>query len=143
MWFSQQAFWFSKVDFASLRDKQGRILARCWGCTPYQPFSAMLWIKFCHNFELFITICLSRFNQAESKLCEIVQNALYLVKTLKIRGQNYKQSLSENCSESTKMAIAVCKFSKNFRGSMPPYPHKSFLLLNLLKICLKKEKNYA
>ena len=32
------------------------------------------------------------------------------------------------------MTITVCKFSKICRGSMPPDPLKSFLLIQLLKI---------
>ena len=56
---------------------------------------------------------------------------------LKIRGKKYKQNLPENCSKSTLMAITVCKFSKIFRGSMPPDSPRVILLLKLLKI------NYA
>ena len=41
---------------------------------------------------------------------------------LKIMGPKNKQNLPENCLKSTKMAITLCRFSKNFRGSMPPKP---------------------
>ena len=51
-----------------------------------------------------------------------------------IRGQKYEQTLPENCSKSTKMAITVRKFSKNFRGSMPWTLLESFLVPKLLKI---------
>ena len=51
-------------------------------------------------------------------------------------GQNYEQTLPENCSKSAKMTITVCKFSNNFQGSMPPDPLESFLLLKLLEITL-------
>ena len=40
------------------------------------------------------------------------------------------------------MVIAVCKFSKIFRGSMSPDPLESCLVLKLLKIN-SAEKNYA
>ena len=40
---------------------------------------------------------------------------------LKVMGQKHKQTLPD-CSECTKMAITVSKFSKNFRKSMPPDP---------------------
>ena len=47
-------------------------------------------------------------------------------------GQKYEQTLPENCTKSAKMTIAVCTFSKIFRGSMPL---ESFLLhIMLLKI---------
>ena len=58
---------------------------------------------------------------------------------LKVRGQKYEQTVSENCSKSAKMSITVCKFSKIFRGSMPSDPLESFLLLKLLEInCREK-----
>ena len=48
----------------------------------------------------------------------------------------------ENFSKNTKIAIgiAICKFSKNFRGSMPPNPLEPFLILKLLKINSAKKK---
>ena len=52
--------------------------------------------------------------------------------TLRIRGKNFKQNLPETCSKRTKMAITVCKFSKLFRGSMPPDPPRAFFILNML-----------
>ena len=45
---------------------------------------------------------------------------------LKIRGKKFRQNLRENCSKSTKIAIAVGKFSKILRGSMPPDLHIRF-----------------
>ena len=39
---------------------------------------------------------------------------------LRIRIKKFEQNMRENYSKSTKIAITVCKFSKNFRGSMPP-----------------------
>ena len=40
------------------------------------------------------------------------------------------------------MAIAVCKFSKFFRGSMSPDPLHSFLFLNVLQINFTEKKIY-
>ena len=62
---------------------------------------------------------------------------------LKIRGKKYKQNLSENCSKSTLMAITVCKFSKIFRGSMPPDFPRIILLLKLLKINYARKNYYS
>ena len=36
------------------------------------------------------------------------------------------------------MAIAVCRFAKNFRGSMPPNPLEPFSFLNLHQILPEK-----
>ena len=41
---------------------------------------------------------------------------------LKIRGQKYKQTLPENCSKSTQMAIKLRKLSKFFPECMSPNP---------------------
>ena len=43
-------------------------------------------------------------------------------------------SLPEDCSKCTKMAITIHEFSKYFQGSMPPDPLEPFLFLNLLQI---------
>ena len=47
---------------------------------------------------------------------------------LRIRVKKFKQNLLENDSKRTKIAIAACKFSKNFRESMPPDPPTAFLV---------------
>ena len=41
---------------------------------------------------------------------------------LRITVKKFKQNFPENYSKSTNIAIAACKFSKNFRGSMSPDP---------------------
>ena len=74
----------------------------------------------------------------ESPLARIIETVrtkcIIFGEALKIRGQKHKHNLPENCSKSTKIAITVCQFSKNFRGSMPPDPLESFLLFKLHKI---------
>ena len=45
-----------------------------------------------------------------------------------------KQNYPEIYSKSTKIAITACKFSKIFRGSMPPTFLGPFLFLNQLQI---------
>ena len=47
---------------------------------------------------------------------------------LTIRVKKFEQNLAENYLKSTKIAITVCKFSKDFPGSMPPDPPKAFLV---------------
>ena len=47
---------------------------------------------------------------------------------LRIRGKNFKQNLAENYSKSTKISISACKFSKFFRGSVPPDPPRAFFV---------------
>ena len=89
---------------------------------PHQPFSKMFRMnKTFHFFEPLhnnVGLCLSCLKPAESKLCE--QNASYLVRHSKLGPKNMTNfPYGTNCSKSTKMAIAVCKFSKIFRGSMP------------------------
>ena len=59
---------------------------------------------------------------------------------LRIRLKKFHQNLVGNCSKSTKLAIAACKFKKFFRGSMPPDPLEPFLFLNQLQIS-STEKN--
>ena len=61
---------------------------------------------------------------------------------LRIRVKQFKQNLPENYSKNTKITITACKFSKIFRGSMPPEPQKPFLYLNQLVIG-SAEKQYA
>ena len=51
-----------------------------------------------------------------------------LGEALRIRGKNFKQNLAENYSKSTKIAITAGKFSKIFRGSMPPNPPSAFFV---------------
>ena len=46
-------------------------------------------------------------------------------------GAKNKQSLSQNCAKSTKMATAVCEFSKLFWGSMSPDPPRAFFIVNI------------
>ena len=59
---------------------------------------------------------------------------------LRIRIKKFEHNLPENYSKSTKIAITVCKFSKLFRGSMPP-THNLFLFLNQLEISCAEKKN--
>ena len=42
--------------------------------------------------------------------------------TAAIRVNKFNQTLHENYSKSTKIAITACEFSKIFRGNMPPDP---------------------
>ena len=51
-----------------------------------------------------------------------------LGEALRIRGKNFKQNLVENYSKDTKIAITACKFSKFFRGTMPPDPPRAFFV---------------
>ena len=69
------------------------------------------------------------------------ENALYLVKHSHL-GAKKKQYLRKNCSKNTKMATTACKFSKNFRGSIPSDPPRALFILKIillekirLKIC--------
>ena len=83
--------------------------------------------------KLYVTICLNRRKHA-SIIDTVRTKCITFGERLKIRSQKYKQTLCENCSKSTKMAITACKFSKIVRGIMPPDPLESFLLFKLLKI---------
>ena len=47
---------------------------------------------------------------------------------LRIKAKKFAESLRENYSKSTKIAITACTFSKIFRGSMPPDPPRAFSL---------------
>ena len=69
------------------------------------------------------------------------QNALYFVKHSDLEAKKFNQNLPKNCSKSTEMATAVCKFSKIFWGSMPPDPPRAFFILNMLSN--SAGKNYA
>ena len=60
---------------------------------------------------------------------------------LRIRVKKLKQKLRENYSESTKITIAACKFSKIFQGSMPPDPLEPFLCLSQLQISSTEKKH--
>ena len=60
-------------------------------------------------------------------------------KGFRIRVKKLKQNLPENYTESTKIAITACKFSKFFRRYIPPDPLKPFLFLNQLQICSAKK----
>ena len=46
----------------------------------------------------------------------------------RIRVKKFEQNLRENYSKSTKIVITACKFSKNFRRSMPSDPPRAFLV---------------
>ena len=75
------------------------------------------------------------------EMCELARTKCIIFgATLKIRGKKFKQNLPENDSKNTKIAIAACKFSKIFRGSMPQTPLEPFLFLNQLQIS-SAEKN--
>ena len=68
---------------------------------------------------------------------------------LRITVKKIKQNLTENYSNSTKIAITACNISKIFRRSMPPDPPRPFLVsqsasnLFCRKNTLKKCGNYA
>ena len=62
-------------------------------------------------------------------MCE--QNASYLVKDSKLGVKNLNSIFLKNCTKSTKMAITLSKFSKNFRGIVPRTPLELFLFLDL------------
>ena len=70
-------------------------------------------------------------------MCE--QNAPYFGEVLRIRVKKFKQSLSENCSKSTKIAITACNILKISWGSIPPDPPKVFLFFNLLQLTRLKK----
>ena len=59
---------------------------------------------------------------------------------LRIRVKKFKQTLPENYSESTKIAITACKFSKIFRVARPRTPLELFFFLNQLQICSFEKK---
>ena len=59
-------------------------------------------------------------------MCE--QNAIIFGEALRIRVKKFKQTLPENYSKSTKIAITACKFSKIFRKSMPPDLPRDFFV---------------
>ena len=64
------------------------------------------------------------------------QNAPNFGEVLKIRVKKLKQSLPENCSKSSKIAITACNISKISRGSISPDPPEVFLFFNLLQLAL-------
>ena len=59
-------------------------------------------------------------------LASIIENVrtkcIIFGEALRIRVKQFKQNLPENYLNGTKTAITACKFSKIFRGSMPPDP---------------------
>ena len=57
---------------------------------------------------------------------------------LKIRVKKFKQNFRENYLKSTEVTIAACKFSKNFRGSMPPDPPRAFASISFKLVLSKK-----
>ena len=73
----------------------------------------------------------------------------HIGEALRIRVKKFKHNLTENYSKSTKIAITACKFSKIFRGSVPPDSLELFLILNQLQISSAEKKtqkkcgNYA
>ena len=71
-------------------------------------------------------------------MCE--QIVLYLVKHSELGSKNLNTILPENDLKSTKIAVAACKFSQIFLGSMPPDPPRAFLCLNQLQI-ISAEQN--
>ena len=54
------------------------------------------------------------------KMC--VQNASYLVQHSQLRVKFLTKFFLKIVQKALKMAITLRKFSKTFRGSMPPYP---------------------
>ena len=64
--------------------------------------------------------------------------------TLRIRIKKFKQNLPKSYSKSTNIAITTCKFSKFFRGSMPPDHPRAFLVFKLASnLFCQKKKKYA
>ena len=83
---------------------------------------------------------LSTHNRKCEKKCVIFGEAL------RTRVKKFKQNLRKNYSKSTKIGITACKFSKNFRGSMPPDLSCfsfSFKLILPKKNAWKKSGNYT
>ena len=63
--------------------------------------------------------------------------------TLRFRGKKSKQNLTKNFLESAKMVSTVCKFSKVFRGSMPPHPPRAFFSSIYNEMILPEKKKNA
>ena len=61
---------------------------------------------------------------------------------LRVRVKKFKQTLPENYSKSTKIAITAFKFQKFSGGACPRTPLELFLFLNQLQFC-SAEKIYA
>ena len=73
---------------------------------------------------LFCSYALSTHNLIEN----LRTKCIIFGEALRIRVKILKQTLPENHSKSTKIAIIACKFSKILRGSMPPDPLRAFLV---------------
>ena len=61
-------------------------------------------------------------------MIENVRTCTVFCESLKIRGKKFERNLPENSSKSTKTAIAVYKFSKNYWESMPPDPLRAIFV---------------
>ena len=73
-------------------------------------------------FDSYKLYALSTHNQTGRTKCIIFGEAL------RNRVKKFNHKMPENYSKSTKIAITACKFSKFFRGSIPPGPPKAFLV---------------
>ena len=67
------------------------------------------------------------------------RKCIIFVEALRIRVKKFKQNLPENYSKSTKIAISACKFSKIFRGSMPPDPPIAFVSQSASNLFCRKK----
>ena len=79
-----------------------------------------------YNFSIISNLFRSNKPYAFSTYLENVRTKCIIFgEALRIRVKKFEQNLRENYLESTKITITVCKFSKHFRGSMPPDPLKA------------------
>ena len=81
-----------------------------------------------HNF--FVISNLFDSNKPYARIIENVKKKCVIFgEAFRTRVKKFKQNLRKNYSKSTKTGITACKFSKNFRGSIPPNPPEPFLFL--------------
>ena len=76
-----------------------------------------------YNFSIISNLCDS-YKPYARKIENVRTKCIIIGEALRIRVKTFKQILPENYSKSTKIAIAAYKFSKFFRGSIPPDPLK-------------------
>ena len=116
-------------------------------CIFHQPFSKKLFM-----YTIFPQFRTSSRAISLTPWARIIENVrtkcIIFGDTHRIRVKKFKQNLREDYSKRTKIAITACKFSKVFRGIIPPDPLEPFLPLNQLQFCSaeknsKKCRNYA
>ena len=65
-------------------------------------------------------------------MCEQMHHCIIFGEGLKVRGKNSHKIFLKSCTKSSKMAIRLPKFSKNFRAAFSPCtPLELFLFLTL------------